>query len=376
MFLGAYKYDYMQKKPHGNSYLYFELLCLILVSTFRYMVGADTLMYMLEFENDNALYELQHYNLLTSECGFLWYIILYICQELGSFYWLQFLHSLFVNIAIFYFFKKHSKYYFSCIFLYGILLFTYFNFEIMRASLGIGVWVLLGYDYLVEKKYVKYVVVAIIGSLFHIEMLFVFLLPLLYFLRNINISVKSLVILLLVSIIAEILFTVTADIFMLFSYSEYSTHKITMYADAINDNMTFAGFVMYFIRFSPYFIALYLCKNCSDFDSRNERMLVIVMIFISFVGIKYAVLVGRLADILYPVYILHLVKGGYLKRTSNVILKYIASLFIFLSVYINYSNGMTGYENWRRYVPYSNILDKEGANERASMLNNYKLDRK
>ena len=251
LFLGAYKYDYMQKKPHGNSYLYFELLCLILVSTFRYMVGADTLMYMLEFENDNALYELQHYNLLTSECGFLWYIILYICQELGSFYWLQFLHSLFVNIAIFYFFKKHSKYYFSCIFLYGILLFTYFNFEIMRASLGIGVWVLLGYDYLVEKKYVKYVVVAIIGSLFHIEMLFVFLLPLLYFLRNINISVKSLVILLLVSIIAEILFTVTADIFMLFSYSEYSTHKITMYADAINDNMTFAGFVMYFICSYP-----------------------------------------------------------------------------------------------------------------------------
>jgi len=372
---GAYNYDYRQRESPQNGYLYFELICLVIVSTFRYKVGADTLMYMLQYDIVDGMDELKHYNVLTSECGFLWYVFLAICQYLGSFYWEQFLHAVFVNVAIFYFFKKHSRYYYSCVLLYGIVLFTYFNFEIMRASLGIGIWLLYGYDYLVEKKFIKYTLVAIIACFFHIEMAFLFLLPFMYKLRDVKISINTLVLLIFVSIAAEMAFSVTDGITEFFSYSDYSTHKITMYAEAINDNLSFAGVVMYFIRFFPYFIALFLCKNCTDFASRNERMLIIIMIVVSFVGIKYSVLVGRLVDILYPIYILHLVKGLYLSRYSFVLLKSITVSFVILTIYVNYTNGSSGYENWRRYLPYSNIIDKEGASNRESMLNDFRLDK-
>lgn len=74
--------------------------------------------------------------------------------------------SLFINFSIYKFIKNYSKNYLISIlvFIFNNIYFSYMN--IMRQALAISI-ILLGIKYLLNKKYIKFIIVILLASLFH-----------------------------------------------------------------------------------------------------------------------------------------------------------------------------------------------------------------
>lgn len=177
----AFNYDVLNNSI-GKKRAYF-ILCLILImlAGFRYRVGGDTLNYMLAH---NFMTDLLNINLfdqidgVRAEIG--WRFLSSLAKLFGEdFYWLQFIQSTIANVAVFIFFKRYSENYFSAILLYYISFYLYLNFEILRESIAISIFLVFGIKHLLDKRFIAYYITVAVMMLFHTSAVFLFLLPLL-----------------------------------------------------------------------------------------------------------------------------------------------------------------------------------------------------
>lgn len=176
----SFWYDILGHKC-GSRYCYWvSCFILIIFSGIRYRVGGDTLGYFDSYKDFPAFQEFANTDFSTLPYEFLFYVFP-ACAKLISpeFYVFQFLHAIIVNTIIFWFIKKHTPYKFITITLYFILIYLYFNMEIMRESLSICVF-LLATDFLLNKKFFKYYILSLIAVAIHISAFILFTVPILY----------------------------------------------------------------------------------------------------------------------------------------------------------------------------------------------------
>lgn len=156
---------------------------LICISAFSYEIGSDTIIYMEEYNVANNLKDLSRYDFLKLNRQPGWILLLSLCKTFSSDYWVfKVLQSIFVNSVICFFIKKNCTYIYTTTLLYYITLYFQLNFETMRESFAIVIF-LISYKYLLSKQWIKYYLCALLALSFHISAVITLIIPILrYFL--------------------------------------------------------------------------------------------------------------------------------------------------------------------------------------------------
>ena len=129
----------------------------------------------------------------------------------GDFVLFKTIQAVFLNVAVFSFFKKETKSIFLCIFLYALISYLVLNFNLLRQSFALG-FALYSYSYLKDKQIAKYLLCVFAAFMFH-NSAFLILLAILF---NFVKYKKTTLWLTLCIAIIFIYFIYTVDITMLF----------------------------------------------------------------------------------------------------------------------------------------------------------------
>ena len=181
--LAIFAIKYIDYRPIINQKpLILILLLLIAIPAIRFRVGGDTLIYMDEYGDMPNLKQLNVY--LSDYSGryqYLWILFVAFLKTITpEFILLQIVLSIIINCSFFYAIKRETRYVFVALFLYFIHTYFYLNFEALRESLAICVFILFGLPYIRKKQWIQYVVSVIVAYLFHDSAMILMLLPFLY----------------------------------------------------------------------------------------------------------------------------------------------------------------------------------------------------
>ena len=160
------------------------LVWFIAVSGFAFNVGADIPGYMYEYDEYSwarisswdDLMEFRH-----RQPG--WVIVNLICHAVsGNFFFFKLVEAIFVNAVIFRFIKKYCPYIFTGILLYAVMLYLNLNFNTLRQAYSLAFF-LIGFDYLVEREWIKYCIFAILAFMFHSSAIIFLIFPIFHLIR-------------------------------------------------------------------------------------------------------------------------------------------------------------------------------------------------
>lgn len=150
-----YIYDVRGVTKYRFAYYVFTCIILILVAGLRYRVGLDTNAYMRSFNQPYypTLDQFSWFANYGSDIG--WVFINAIAKSVGcGFYTVQIIQALIVNVAVFWFIRRHSPKPFLGILLFFMFQWWNYCFEAMRESLAIAFY-LFALDALITHNSLK-----------------------------------------------------------------------------------------------------------------------------------------------------------------------------------------------------------------------------
>jgi len=180
IFLCTYIYDIKGAKKYAQ--LHYTLICvwLILIAGLRYRVGGDTLSYFDDYNSFPTFPEFPHTDFSELKYEPLFYAITAFSKLLHpDFAIFQFIQAGIVNITFFYFISQRTSRKFASVCLYFMLMYFYFNMEIMRESMSVCVF-LLSIRYIEKQNYWAYYLFIMIAYSIHTSAIFLFPFPLMY----------------------------------------------------------------------------------------------------------------------------------------------------------------------------------------------------
>lgn len=176
-------YDFANGSRNKAELYYKLMMCwFIAISGFAYNVGSDTAAYVEEYNMAvwSSVHSLNDFLEFEDARGPGWLLLEFVCRSVSSnFVFFKLIIAAFGNWAIFRFIKRHSCYPFISVLFYGLTFALHLNFNALRQFMAVGFF-LVGYDFLIEKKWIKYFVFVFLAYSFHITALICFLFPLLY----------------------------------------------------------------------------------------------------------------------------------------------------------------------------------------------------
>ena len=287
------KYDFAPHSKTNKRDLWLRILMIwfICVSGFAYNVGSDIPGYMDEY--DGALWSKIHsfadILMFDDQRQPGWIIVEFVCRAISPDFWLfKMVLAIFLNWTVFRFVKRHSPYPFMSILFYSIILYLHLNFNALRQATAAGFF-LLGYDYIIDKKWVKYYIMAFMAYMFHSSALVLFVFPLLTLLK-LNKKTILISVAVLVAVVAASLMSDLQEIaynFFLFqgeAVSEDLIDKADLYlgdkAISGRDILNFNGIIFALIRTCIYFIVMILAIRSKEV--KNKEDILFYLLFIVF----------------------------------------------------------------------------------------------
>lgn len=381
LFFLSFSYDFLGHKRGYNLGYYFIYLLLVVVSGFRYRIGADTFAYQDFFEEEQVYLSdlsLADYFSYRWEPLFIFFVAL-IKSTINDFIFFQIVHSIIINSVVFWFISSNTKNKFTAVFLYFLFLYVLVNMEIAREALAVSVF-LVSVKFLQNKKYVAYYLLAIIAFLFHYGAAISFVFPLIY---GIRITLRR--IFWLFVVVAGIIINIDFIIAAAFSLGvpPIIFIKLVNYTE-VSENLNFMGILIAFLGyilipcvlmqienrilrmrsrfydFYPIFLLLGILVICFPFISRFFNYLCLI-------GIIF------LSD-----FVVELWKSNrFVFGTRYILLTCILSMVLLWNgrYYFSDMSDLTG-KNMRKYVhwyPYSSILDKTKNPDRESLQDYYSM---
>ncbi len=161
-----YRYDMCCQSRYQNVNYWFACIVLILVAGFRYRIGFDTINYMESFES--PFYPRLSDFRFGGDYGndILWVFINSIGKSTSlGFYTVQLIQAAIVNIAVFWFIKRHSPKQFFAILLFFLFQWWNYCFEAMRESIAIAFY-LFALDALICKNSLKHYYLRVWPAIF------------------------------------------------------------------------------------------------------------------------------------------------------------------------------------------------------------------
>lgn len=257
-----------------NLNYFFLFIVFIALAGLRFRVGGDTLAYMSAFESLPKLENLKDFSFSSAEFDPLWYVFNAIVKFIyDDFIFFQIVHAIIINTVVFWFIRKYSSYKYITLVFYYILYYFYFNFEVMRESLSICLF-LISVPALMEKKWIKYYLLSFLAFLFHSSALILFLIPFLK--REINFKYYVLCILLLL-----FFFVISSSsIFSSLSFVNFRlARKIELYTSL---EINIFGSIMRLMVITPFIIFSYIRKR--NFEKHKFEEILASYILIGFLS--------------------------------------------------------------------------------------------
>lgn len=356
--------------------VYYYLLFIIfsLVSGLSYKVGSDVPIYMIEFDEINWSYFTLN-SISLSQRQPLWTLLELLSKTFGNnFVLFKIFIAVFVNLCIFLFFKRNTKYIFSSLLLYYVYLYFDINFNVLRQSLSLAFF-LIACDYLFKKKYNKSYLLIIISILFHnsaIVLIFVPLLALLPINKYFQLSF------LILSLTCVILLLIPKEYYLYFLFLSSTDDSIkdlsTLYLTGDYGNSDFS-FIKIFIQLLIFYIIAYYYHK----SNASNNLLILLYIYIICYIFSYSIpIIGRFKLYFTPFYCIAVCEGLYYFIKSNkfkfvcekrLILTIIMFLVIFqpIKYYFTY-NPRLGATNIIQYYPYYSIFNPKTCPQREVLI--------
>lgn len=361
--VGVYSYDIRGNKLGSDIYYLFELVVLVLLVGLQNRLGGDNLSYEEYFYAMPSFRELAHLKLnVGARFQPLWYLFIAFVKSINNNYTcFHFLHAIFVDSLIFYFFSRHTKYRFSAVLLFFLSFnFLYFNIEIQRESMAIAVF-LFSIHFLEEKKYLKYFICAIIALLFHVSSIFTFLLPFLVaildrYKKSKYFYLKNVLLFTLISYPVYYLMEGQANLgSLLNAVTTQSTYYMQLAAS--RNNILIAGMM----EILPLVL---LIKIREKLHIRKDFWGYAILLFMVFVVFNvYITGVYRLKNYLVLPLIIGLIDTTYVSWKQNRQKISVITCYVMITCFIIYTYSRPaaflwqGARSYNMYIPYRSILN-------------------
>lgn len=350
---------FFDPKSRKRGSLYFWLCYLILVLLFglRYRVGGDTLNYIVKYKYIAPLPDLTllDFLLLQMEPGFA-ALMAFFKQFTDDFYCVQLAESAFVNFVWFWIIDKYVSRRFLAISLYYVMFSFYFNTEIMREAIAVGLFV-IAYRELLKKRIIKYYMILLIGITFHYSCIFMILIPIM---RRYITNEKRM------WIVCIILFTSTLFVAPLLQYlGGYLLAKVER-----NASYTFSvyGMMGSFVKtiLFPWIVGRLYLKYVDPSPQSEQRRLILIYITIGSLALGNFSILMRLTNYIQPFFLVILVlvlERIAFGKFKQPVLAMILCCFIWISYLNAYFKDMSQTTRGARYYciwyPYYSIFDEQ-----------------
>lgn len=285
------RFDINGKTKHKDVFFRILLIWFIAVSGLAYNVGADVPGYMYQYDEFTWSHirswdDLSQYR--HRQPG--WVLLNLLCQLISTnFVVFKLIGAIFLNVVVFRLIKKYCPYIFIGILFYAVMLYLNLNFNALRQAYSLGFF-LLGFDFLVEKQYLRYYVFALLAFLFHTSAIILFAIPLL---SLINVNRRTII---LTLIAAFVMFVGGQTLFM--GYAQEITYDLLISSNNVTEELgeignkflgdkyitgektSLIGMISVFLDLAlSAFIILFNYKNRSDMPPIIGILMVVFVIF-------------------------------------------------------------------------------------------------
>lgn len=375
MLIGIYVYDIKGIREKKLEFFYFVLILLSFTSGLSYRLGTDILNYEASYGDYMPLQEIDSWTYFTSIDNRmpLWVFISSLFRTVGlPFAAFHLFQTMTINLAVGYVVKKYSNTWFTVLLLYYVTLFPLFNYEIMRESFAISVF-LFSVPYLIRAQYVRYYILAAIALGFHKSASVLFLVPLINIIPNNKWGVGIGLILALCAITfanvfrSNLLILLDIDFFQenataYFSNERYATSRMSL---------SFLINISFYVIF-PFLLYLkYAYEKEKKAQSISRLLVIFSLVYCCSIVVPIFYRINNYFTIFFHIYLAGVLLN---RKIANVILAKLINfagriliIFFFLSkIYIFFSSsiGETSFSSYRRYYPYSSIFTKQIDKER------------
>lgn len=375
----VYKFDIKGQLYHRDLAFNLLLLLFIALSGFQFRIGSDISAYMYDFDQASwGDLNLSEFSLSYRQPG--WILWLNTCKCLiDSFVFFKFTIAVFVNIVLFYFFSNFSKFRFTCILVYYIMMSFDINFNILRQSVAIAFFLLVYIMIQKRKIYMSYLFL-LISTLFHNSAVFLLIIPLF---AIFNISKHHRFVILFLWCVYVVVQIYEFNNFFLFisllfnddSFNELSQLYLEDSIYGYNSNNLIMLFT--FILLLAYsYLYIWIKRNC---NYSNWLLLMFGIYLFLFIFTSKVTIIGRILLYFTPYAIICLVDFIYrfseIRIRANSRVLFIVGMLLlllirpiqdFFSVNPSYNE-----RNFIQYVPYYTIFSGEVDPKREHLFSVY-----
>lgn len=358
----TYQYDiHKGNRRYAKVNYVISCILLIVVAGVRYRIGYDTTNYMETYLHAPSFSELlRGYKFVGDP---LWMYIIAISKEIyEEFFIVQFFQAIIVNMAVFWFVRRHSPKPFLAILLYYLLLWWNLCFEAMREAIAVAFF-LIALDALLSGKGLLRYYLRVWPAIFAHSFGFVTLLfP---FIKYLKLNKYTIVVYLLVIVALFSVKNYINDIISLLEMtSDMALDKATKYFDSNvygESNLNLSGILSHIIGgILPCISVILLLRNKPNKESRDLIPFVFVYLCVVILRIQIPIFFRFLNyfEILVIVAFTHAI---YLERVKikRQLVSLVMSGMVFLRFYsLNSYDVGTPIKAYHRYVPYNSIFQK------------------
>ena len=358
----------VKNKTHNKELSYRLLLIwFIAVSGLQYMMGTDMESYM-QWYQTLSLKNWSFQNLISSNKQYQpgWMALCYICRFISDdFVLLKLIQAIFVNISVFLFFKRETKYIFTTVSMYALMSYLVVNFNLMRQSFALG-FALYAFTYLKMKDYKKYYFFVFLAYMFHNSAFILILLPLLTCFKFVKRYPYTLIILFLaiISVLASVnLENLLINVLQSNYLGESITELGTSYMSHSRLGVQEADFSIFSIHrlLIIAVVVYYISKYKDGYNGILGFAYVLLLIVTSFLPIlwRFRLYIDFSFYIILARVVVELSRKCQQKNKLFVYLTlfFVFSYFPFREYLAPVENS--SYRNIDQYYPYHSILNKE-----------------
>ncbi len=406
----SYVYDVWHYRKNKAIWEIIALAILILFAGLKYHLGGDNYSYLHYFYDEYPSLDAYTWKDFGVGKDPLYALLNSFVRDLGGrFYMVQLIHASILNILLFNYIKRHSRYVFTCLFFYFITCFFHYNAEILRASLSIVIC-LFGNDCIKQNKWLNGYLLYGIALFFHAQTLLMFLLPVLFRMR---LDTKGFIVLGLAFVLSYSLQSVLNNyLFLLDNMSDLQNRaQIYIESETYGSGSTSLGGLIVYLTPIIYILASHFIQEQTDKTRALEEIEPFIFLGLLFTVLSYNMpIFYRFTDyyriyfvILYA-YLFVLVSTGGIElfkrhrvrfkgyklddegnkvavrgyktwvKKYRVTMKYrgyrmLNSVVCFLPFFIILAISITDKTSYIRYFPYTNVISKQIVAEREYMFN-------
>ncbi len=362
-------YDINEVKYQKKNTYIFIVILLIATSAFRYHVGIDSIRYEDLYDDFPSLSSLSFDDFTFIRYEPLWIIVCSTLHSIsGNFILLQIVHSLIINIVSCIFIYRHSKTPFISLFFYYIGMYFLFNFESMRESLAIAIF-LLFYEKIHHKKLLYYYMGCFLSVMIHYGAIILFIIPML---KNYKLSLKHLLILpISIFCLVYLFLLIVGQQYDVSLFGPLVEYKYRTYVSRDKNISLYFVLIYLIIPFFTLFIGILLKINKGQF---GYLLLIYLALTISSL---LTPIMSRLSNYFIIFYIVYLsdIINELVKRHVRTPMRTVWACGVIIIFSLSFTSWFfirvpdTKLRNYHRFVPYSSIITQEESDNRKIIMN-------